>query len=144
MDGKTFLRVSVGAAGLATLAFCGMQTKEVAYGASEFTSVGGPLNGAGTLAGLMGVIYSVLPFIKRILGSLGGGKPDDIAAGGLAILQSLMAGKMDAVGLTKSAAVAIIFADAVHSGDHEYIEMVREVSKKALPPVSPVNPSPKG
>lgn len=143
MNGKQVFQAGVGVAGLVVLAACGLQAKDVAYGASEFTGAGGPLTGAGIFAGASGFLYSLVTLGKTALSyfSGGGGANDKIIGGGMAILQSLVSGKVDAVGLTKHAAVAILFADAVNSGDKEYLESVMAIARKALsldPAVPPV------
>jgi len=142
MNGKQVFQAGVGVAGFAVLVACGLQAKDVAYGASEFTGAGGPLTGAGIFAGASGLLYSLVTLGKTALSyfSGGSGANDKIIGGGMAILQSLVSGKVDAVGLTKHAAVAILFADAVNSGDKEYLESVMAIARKALSldPVVPV------
>lgn len=133
MTGKQIFQAGIGVAGLAVLVACGLQAKDVAYGASEFTSTGGPLTGAGIFAGASGLLYSLVALGKNALSLFqGGGGNKNILQGGVAILQSLMSGKTDAFGITKHAAVAILFADAVNSGDKAYLEEVMSVSRKAL------------
>lgn len=146
MSGKQVFQATVGVAGLAVLVACGLQAKDVAYGSSEFTGAGGPLTGAGILAGASGLLYSLVTLGKTALSffSGGAGGQDKIVQGGIAILQSLVSGKVDAVGLTKHAAVAILFADAVNTpNDKEYLELVMAVSRKALGLNGTPEPSPK-
>lgn len=143
MNSKQVTQAVVGVAGLAVLVACGIQAKDVAYGASEFTGAGGPLTGAGIFAGASGFLYSLVTLGKTALSYFsggGGGTNDKIIGGGMAILQSLVSGKVDAVGLTKHAAVAILFADAVNSGDKEYLESVMAIARKALSLDSPPKP----
>lgn len=132
MNRKQVFQAGVGVAGLAVLVFTGVQVKEVAYGASEFTGAGGPLTGAGLFAGASGLLYSLLTIGKSLLTRFMGTSNDKAVSGGLAILQSLVSGKTDAFGVTKHGAVAILFADAIGTGDQEYLETVILVSRKAL------------
>lgn len=145
MNGKQVFQALAGVAGVSLMVACGLQVKDVAYGVEEFTPSGGPLAGAGILAGATGALYSLITLGKTVLSFFLGknGSQDDIVKGGIAILQSLVSGKVDAVGLTKHAAVAILFADAVNSGDKDYLEMVMSVSRKALGLVATPEPEKK-
>jgi len=140
MTGKQAFQGAVGVAGLALLVVCGLQTKDVAYGASEFTGTGGPLTGAGLLAGASGLLYSLVTLGKKFMAMFSGGQSG--LGDGIRIFESLVSGKMDAFGVTKNIALAILFADAVNTGDQSYIELVRSIAHKAIPSEATPQPSP--
>ena len=132
MNGKQIFQVAVGVGSVAALASIGMTYKDVSYGVSELTPAGGALTGIGGVGGVIGLFYSLLTVGKSLFSGLGGDKVDPLLGGGLAILQSLMSGKQDAIGLTKHAALAILFADRLFKKDDIGVKQVQELSIRVL------------
>lgn len=137
MNGKQIFALCVGLGGACLATACISTGAPVAFGTAEFS---GPAAGAGVglggIGGIVGVIYSVFTLIKSNLGGvvkdLGGN--DQIIQGGLSILQSLTSGKTDAIGLTKHAAVAVLFADRANERDSQGMTMVTDLSARIFAP----------
>ena len=132
MTGKQAGQVLVGVASAGVLVACGLTAKEVSYGTSELTAAGGALTGLGGVGGIIGLLYSLLTAGKSLLSGFLGAGADKTLEGGLAILQSLMTGKQDAIGVTKHAAVAVLFADRAHAHDDIGLQQVMDLAKRCL------------
>lgn len=145
MNGKQIFALCVGLGGACLATACISTGAPVAFGSAEFSSnAAGAGVGFGGIGGIVGMIYSVFTLVKSNLGGvvkdLGGN--DQIISGGLSILQSLTTGKTDAIGLTKHAAVAVLFADRATQKDSEGMNLVMTLSQrvfdapKATPPAA--------
>lgn len=145
MNGKQIFALCVGIGGSVLLGSCIATGAPVAFGSAEFSSqAAGTGVSLGGLSGLIGMIYSVFTLLKSKIGAVKDiAGNDQIINGGLSILQSLTSGKTDAIGLTKHAAVAVIFADRAMQKDAEGMNLVMVLSKRMFdPPAQTPAPAP--
>lgn len=139
MRAKQIFDVGVGFVGAAVVGVTIAATTPVAFGTAEFSSQGaGAAAVAGGFSGILGMLYSAFALLKQLASAVSGDASntnDQVVKGGLSILQSLTSGSTDAIGLTKHAAIAVLFADRAYAQDPEGMNMVTDLSKRVFEPL---------
>lgn len=135
MNGKQWVSVVLICVGGVCLGAAATSTQQVLFGSGRFTAAGGTWTSLGGLAGIASLISGVITFIKGLTSKQLSPTQQDIVNGGLGLLSTLLSGKMDAVGITKHAALAVLFADRAVAKDQRGMQMVSDLAKLCLEPV---------
>jgi len=85
------------------------------------------LSGGGLSIG--GIITAIVSVLKS--GVLGG-KATEIAGDVSPLLSSLLSGHTNAVGVTKTVAISVLYADRVHANDDEGRRLVNQLAERCL------------
>jgi len=141
MNGKQWFAVVAMCAGGVLLGSAGTSAQQVAYGAGEFTPTGGVLTSLGGLGGIGALITGVITFIKNAGGKLISEQNKKVIDSGAEVLGSLLGGNVNAFGVTKHIALAVLFADRAHAKDSTGLDMVSVLSKRCLGPQLPESPT---
>ncbi len=139
MNSKQIMSVVLLCGGGVMLGVAGSATSQVAFGAGEFTAAGGLWTSLGGLAGIGSLITGAITFIKSVSGKVLDPKQQEVVNGGLGLLSTLLGGKMDAVGITVHAALAVLFANRAIAKDNVGLAKVSELATICLeqPKVAP-------
>jgi len=101
----------------------------VAYGAApaSTTNILQTIFGGGL--SLTGIVTTIIAVLKSgVLGGKAGSIVTDISP----LMNSLLAGKTDAVGVTKIVAISVLYADRVHANDDEGRKLVNQIADRCL------------